>query len=60
MVPNGLAWLEAACVECEHDERGDEAVNTEEVPAARLQPAAKPLKREQSGEKREDHAQQAG
>ena len=53
-------WLEAACVESVHDDRGGEAVNTEEIPAACLQPAAEPLECEQSGEKREDHAEQAG
>src|SRR6185437_10310529 len=51
--------LEARAVEIADDERRDEAVDPEEMPAARLQPAAQPFEREEPGEEGEDHPQDA-
>ena len=42
------------------DSRCKEAIDAEEIPAARLQPAAQPPEGKQAGEEREDHAEQTG
>src|SRR5580692_6381478 len=50
----------AVVVQDEDDDRGREAIDAEVVPAAALEPGAEPLEREESGEEREERAEQAG
>ena len=44
----------------QHDGGGDEAVDTENVPAAVFEPTAKPSQRHEAGEKCKDRTEDAG
>src|SRR5580698_1286552 len=51
--------LQAAVVEDEDDDGGEEAVDAEVVPAALFEPGAQPLEGDEAGEEGEERAEQA-